>query len=223
MRVELDRVPPERQPVNVLDHCRTLAGRWGLRPEEIAHRPDGDEEVFEADLETGGWTQEHVALTWLDKLQTRIADYAAVAYGRRVCWTLTEECVVYYRLSPGTTRRSDVSPRDERRTLVVDLDGVVLQKLTSGGEQHCTFAVIGHGRAILQQAAHRGDCVVLMTGRREGQRAVLTEALAKAGVPFDHLVMGVGGGVRYLVNDRRDGEDRAVAVNVEANQPWSIP
>ena len=44
------------------------------------------------------------------------------------------------------------------------------------------------------------------------------QQLANAGIFYDQLVMGVGGGVRVLINDNKpDGRQAAICINVERN------
>jgi len=43
--------------------------------------------------------------------------------------------------------------------------------------------------------------IILLSGRRESLRTVTKKQLSKVGIVYDMLVMGVGGGDRYLIND----------------------
>lgn len=114
---------------------------------------------------------------------------------------------------------------NDRRTVIVDLDGCVLKKFMRGPSQHHTFRLLPHAKEQLRQAVDDGDVVILMTGRKESLRPFLQKWLGDEEVSYDHLIMGVGGGVRVLVNDDHPetGEARAVAVRVVANQPWELP
>ena len=53
----------------------------------------------------------------------------------------------------------------------------------------------------------------------EGKQAYLTEKqLAEAGIFYDQLIMGVGGGVRILINDNKPNGDLAArCINLERN------
>ena len=64
-----------------------------------------------------------------------------------------------------------------------------------------------------------GYNIILTTGRKESLREVTKNQLAEAGIIYDQLVMGIGGGKRYLINDRKPygDENYAVAINLERN------
>jgi hypothetical protein len=65
----------------------------------------------------------------------------------------------------------------------------------------------------------RGYRIILLTGRKESLRDVTIKQLSEVGIFYDQLIMGVGGGTRYLINDcKPDGEDSAYAINVERNR-----
>ena len=64
-----------------------------------------------------------------------------------------------------------------------------------------------------------GYCIILTTGRKESARKVTEKQLAEVGIIYDQLVMGIGGGKRYIINDRKPygSEDYAVAINIDRN------
>ena len=61
--------------------------------------------------------------------------------------------------------------------------------------------------------------LVITTGRKESGREATIKQLQKAGILYDQLIMGFGGGDRILINDRKEGSDRdtASAINVTRN------
>ena len=65
-----------------------------------------------------------------------------------------------------------------------------------------------------------GYRIILTTGRKESLRKVTETQLAKAGIIYDQLIMGIGGGKRYLINDKKPKgtENYAVAINLERNK-----
>jgi len=65
-----------------------------------------------------------------------------------------------------------------------------------------------------------GYRIILTTGRKESLRKVTEQQLAEAGIIYDQLVMGIGGGKRYIINDRKPNgtEDYAIAINLKRNQ-----
>ena len=63
----------------------------------------------------------------------------------------------------------------------------------------------------------KGYRIILTTGRKESMRKVTEKQLWKAGIIYDQLIMGIGGGQRYLINDLKPGRDydTAISINVE--------
>lgn len=61
--------------------------------------------------------------------------------------------------------------------------------------------------------------IILVTGRKECTRAETEAQLRRHGLVWDQLVMGVGGGVRVLINDKKPSHDgnTAYAYTVERN------
>jgi ribonucleotide monophosphatase NagD (HAD superfamily) len=64
-----------------------------------------------------------------------------------------------------------------------------------------------------------GYRIILTTGRKDSLREVTAKQLSYAGVVYDQLVMGIGGGSRVLINDLRSNGDRSAFVfQPERNQ-----
>ena len=72
----------------------------------------------------------------------------------------------------------------------------------------------------LQEWDMKGYYIILTTGRKESMRKVTEEQLAHAGIMYDQLIMGIGGGVRVLINDTKPyGDfDTAVSVNLDRDE-----
>lgn len=69
---------------------------------------------------------------------------------------------------------------------------------------------------------HKGYTIILTTGRKESLREQTVKQLQEVGIPYDQLVMGVGRGVRVLINDKKpDGESTVAAINVDRNKGFS--
>lgn len=49
----------------------------------------------------------------------------------------------------------------------------------------------------------KGYRIILTTGRKECARGVTEKQLSEAGIFYDQLIMGIGGGARYLINDKK--------------------
>ena len=61
--------------------------------------------------------------------------------------------------------------------------------------------------------------LVITTGRKESAREATIKQLQRAGILYDQLIMGFGGGDRILINDRKPNSDRdtAYAINLVRN------
>tara|TARA_R110001592_G_scaffold109578_1_gene305474 strand:+ start:450 stop:821 length:372 start_codon:yes stop_codon:yes gene_type:complete len=65
-----------------------------------------------------------------------------------------------------------------------------------------------------------GYNIILTTGRKESLRKITEQQLAEVGIIYDQLIMGIGGGKRYIINDKKpyNTEDYAFAINLERNK-----
>mgnify|MGYP001327745495 CR=1 FL=1 len=65
-----------------------------------------------------------------------------------------------------------------------------------------------------------GHMIILTTGRKEGMRKSTEKQLRRAGIIYDKLIMGIGGGMRYIINDRKPNGviDYAHAINLTRNE-----
>ena len=63
-----------------------------------------------------------------------------------------------------------------------------------------------------------GYRIILTTGRKESMRSITEKLLSDAGIFYDQLIMGLGPGKRYLINDINNGFNTAFAINVERNK-----
>jgi hypothetical protein len=58
----------------------------------------------------------------------------------------------------------------------------------------------------------KGYKIILTTGRKESLRDVTVKQLSFAGIVYDQLIMGIGGGSRFLINDLRANGDRSAFI-----------
>lgn len=72
----------------------------------------------------------------------------------------------------------------------------------------------------LEEWDRAGHNIILTTGRRESMRKETERQLAEVGIIYDYLLMGIKGGKRYLINDRKPygNDDYAFAINLQRNQ-----
>ena len=65
---------------------------------------------------------------------------------------------------------------------------------------------------------NKGYTIIITTGRKESARPATVKQLQRAGILYDALIMGFGGGERILINDRKtDGTPTALAINLPRN------
>ena len=111
----------------------------------------------------------------------------------------------------------DIRPK----TVFCDIDGTLLEHFPSG-ESFYGFkpkALPGTVEKLLEWDK-KGYNIILTTGRKESMRKITIEQLESAGIFYDQLIMGIGGGVRVLINDLKPGneEETAVAINLKRDK-----
>jgi intein/homing endonuclease len=106
------------------------------------------------------------------------------------------------------------------KTIFLDIDGTLIEHSENISKQLTSEPKIIQGTLEkLLEWDRKGYNIILTTGRRESVRKLTEDQLSKLGIYYDQLIMGIGGGVRVLVNDRKkDSEDdTAVAINLKRN------
>lgn len=107
------------------------------------------------------------------------------------------------------------------KTIICDIDGTLLYHNGDLHEQICrTPSVLEGVREKLCEWDSKGYNIILITGRRESCRQRTESQLQFLGIFYDQLIMGVGGGDRILINDRKPYSDdnTAYAINIERNK-----
>ena len=109
---------------------------------------------------------------------------------------------------------------EEIKTIFCDIDGTLLQ------HQGNAFTQLKNVPKLLDGVIEKliewdreGYVIVLTTGRRESTRFGTEEQLNCMGIFYDQLIMGIGNGPRYLINDcKLDGSETAHAINITRNE-----
>jgi len=107
------------------------------------------------------------------------------------------------------------------KTIFCDIDGTLVQHAPPDISSKPNYKMVLLKGTIekLLEWDKAGYNIILTTGRKESLRAVTEKQLAEAGIFYDQLVMGIGGGERYLINDcKEDGSQYAKAINITRNQ-----
>ena len=113
--------------------------------------------------------------------------------------------------------------KDSRpKTIICDIDGTLIVHTNPCGiaRNKANVTLLEGTEEKLREWDRKGYNIILLTGRKESLRKVTEEQLARVGIFYDQLVMGVGGGKRYLINDRKPNgtEDYAIAINIERDK-----
>lgn len=106
------------------------------------------------------------------------------------------------------------------KTIICDIDGTLVRHYdphTVSKPEYRMELLTGTIEKLLEWE-RKGYNIILLTGRKESMRQFTEQQLRDVGIFYDQLVMGVGGGPRYLINDYKPtGETTAFAINVERN------
>ena len=104
-------------------------------------------------------------------------------------------------------------------TIICDIDGTLVKHngpLKSALPSY-TMELLPGTLDKLDEWDRKGYNIILLTGRRESARKETERQLAEVGIFYDQLVMGIGGGKRYIINDRKPNgkDDYAIAINLD--------
>jgi hypothetical protein len=120
--------------------------------------------------------------------------------------------------------RFNTNSKNARKTVFCDIDGTLVKFPESFNE----FKDLPKGKHKMEllpgtldklwEWETSGYNIILTTGRKESMRPETERQLKEAGIFWDHLIMGLGPGPRYLINDKNAGNDTAFAINVERNE-----
>jgi hypothetical protein len=110
---------------------------------------------------------------------------------------------------------------DRPKTIFLDIDGTLIEHSENISEQFTKTPKLLEG--TLEKLAEwdkMGYNIILTTGRREGVRDLTIKQLSELGIFYDQLIMGIGGGIRVLINDRKKDKnyDTAIAINLNRNE-----
>ena len=109
------------------------------------------------------------------------------------------------------------------KTIFCDLDGTLVKHpgdVTLLTSPEFELEVLPGVKDFLYHVDVNRYHLVITTGRKESARESTIKQLQRAGILYDQLIMGFGGGDRILINDRKVGrtEDTAFAINVTRNE-----
>ena len=107
-----------------------------------------------------------------------------------------------------------MSKKDSRpKTLFCDIDGTLIKHRKPTDVSRSKVNILPKTIETLLHLDKLGYNIILTTGRKESLRKTTEEELTKAGIIYDKLVTGIGGGDRILINDKKpDGRKTAWSI-----------
>jgi len=111
----------------------------------------------------------------------------------------------------------DIRPK----TIFCDIDGTLVKHFppTKTTNHDVKLELLPGTIKKLLEWDKLGYNIILVSGRRESSRSATEKQLSNLGIIYDQLILGIGGGKRYLINDKKDysDEEYAVAINLDRN------
>jgi hypothetical protein len=107
------------------------------------------------------------------------------------------------------------------KTIFCDIDGTLIHSHSNLQKQITIEPKLLTGTIDkLVEWDRKGYNIILTTGRRESLRNITTIQLEKVGIFYDQLIMGIGGGDRYIINDLKPDskESTAYAISITRNK-----
>lgn len=107
------------------------------------------------------------------------------------------------------------------KTIFCDIDGTLWNHVGGVCEQAIAeHKLLPNTKNAIDKWDRNGYKIILTTGRKESLRNKTEFELQRLGIVYDQLIMGLGGGVRVLINDRKPNGDinTCFAVNVVRNK-----
>ena len=111
---------------------------------------------------------------------------------------------------------------DRPATIFCDIDGTLIK-----GVPPNEYVLNDFKAEILEGTINKlidwerkGYRIILTTGRKESMREQTVKQLQDVGIMYDLLIMGLGSGPRYLINDKRpeNSQETAFAINLEKDK-----
>lgn len=108
------------------------------------------------------------------------------------------------------------------KTIICDIDGVLLEHRNQGLSSQLNSGPLRGTIEKINEWDAKGYNIILMTGRRESLRTKTEKQLLMYDIFYDQLIMGVGGGDRIIINDRKPDSDRDTAYSINLYRNESI-
>lgn len=108
-----------------------------------------------------------------------------------------------------------------KKTLFVDIDGTLIKHTGNLSKQLLNEPeLLPDVLEKLNQWDMDGHKIILTTGRKESMRKITEKQLAKVGIFYDQLIMGLNRGERIIINDSKPNNDMitASAIQIKRNE-----
>lgn len=109
----------------------------------------------------------------------------------------------------------------KKATIFCDIDGTLVKHNhpTITAKSDYEMELLKDTLIKLSDWEKMGHIIILTTARKESMRSVTEKQLSSVGIFYDQLIMGIGSGVRYLINDTKEGSpETAVAFNTKRDE-----
>jgi hydroxymethylpyrimidine pyrophosphatase-like HAD family hydrolase len=104
-------------------------------------------------------------------------------------------------------------------TIFCDIDGTLVTHNKPTEQFHTKLKLLDGTIEKLLEWDKKGYNIILTTGRKESLRHITEQQLNEVGIIYDQLIMGIGGGIRYLINDNKvDSSKTAFSYNINRNE-----
>jgi hydroxymethylpyrimidine pyrophosphatase-like HAD family hydrolase len=110
------------------------------------------------------------------------------------------------------------------KTIFCDLDGTLVRHSNPVDIQNpdLKLKVLPGVHEKLKEWDSKRYYIVIATGRKESARQATIKQLQNAGIFYDLLIMGFGGGDRILINDKKLNSERDTAYSINLNRNEGI-
>lgn len=92
-----------------------------------------------------------------------------------------------------------------RRTIFIDIDGTIFQYRNSPEEYDAEPILLPGVREAFKRWNSEGASIIITTARKESTREITEKQLRDKHIWYDQLIMGIGNGVRIIINDIKPG------------------
>jgi len=106
------------------------------------------------------------------------------------------------------------------KTIFCDIDGTLIKHRMPGKISSTEPQILDGTLEKLHEWDKKGYNIILVTGRKESLRRQTEKELDSLGIFYDRLIMGIGGGYRVLINDRKpdSADDTAFSFCIDRDE-----